>query len=73
MELYYFNGQPKNSLYRIDNKMIVVNCKNSKEKSIFLPYTIYQNNGEKGLYNVYLEEIETIIKEAKKVEFEEVK
>ena len=73
VELYYFNGQPKNSLYRIDNKMIVVNCKNSKEKSIFLPYTIYQNNGEKGLYNVYLEEIETIIKEAKKVEFEEVK
>lgn len=24
VELYYFNGQPTNSLYRIDNKMIVV-------------------------------------------------
>lgn len=72
VELYYFNGQPTNSLYRIDNKMIVVNCKSSKEKSVFLPYTIYQNNGEHGLYKVYLEEIETIIKEAKKVEFEEV-
>ena len=68
VELYYFNGQPTNSLYRIDNKMIVVSCKNSKEKSVFLPYSIYQNNGEKGLYKVYLEEIETIIKEAEKVE-----
>ena len=71
VELYYFNGQPTNSLYRIDNKMIVVSCKSSKEKSVFLPYSIYQNNGEKGLYKVYLEEIETIIKEAEKVEFKE--
>ena len=41
------------------------------KKSVFLPYSIYQNNGEKGLYKVYLEEIETIIKEAEKVEFKE--
>jgi hypothetical protein len=72
VELYYFNGQPTNSIYRIDDKIIVVNCKSSKEKSIFLPYTIFQNNGEKGLYNMYLKEVETIIKEAKKVEFEEI-
>ena len=32
---------------------------------------IFQNNGEKGLYHVYLEEIETIIKEAEKVELAE--
>ena len=72
VELYYFNGQPTNSLYRIDDKMIVVSCKSSKEKSVFLPSSIYQDNGEKGLYNVYLKEIETIIKEAEKVEFKEV-
>lgn len=71
VELYYFNGQPTNSLYRIDNKIIVVNAKNSKEKSIYLPYTVFQNNGEKGLYHVYLQEIETIIKEAIKVELGE--
>ena len=68
VELYYFNGQPTNSIYRIDNKIIVVNAKNSKEKSVYLPYTIFQDNGEKGLYHVYLKEIETIIKEAKKVD-----
>ena len=71
VELYYFNGQPTNSLYRIDDKIIVVNARNSKEKSVYLPYTIFQNNGEKGMYHVYLEEIETIIKEAKKVELVE--
>ena len=71
VELYYFNGQPTNSLYRIDNRIVVVNAKNSKEKSVFLPYTIFLNNGEKGLYNVYLKEIETIIKEAEKVDLAE--
>ena len=71
VELYYFNGQPTNSLYRIDNRIVVVNAKNSKEKSVFLPYTIFLNNGEKGLYHVYLKEIETIIKEAEKVDLAE--
>lgn len=68
VELYYFNGQPTNSLYRIDEKIIVVNAKNSREKSVYLSYTIFVNNGEKGVYQVYLKEIETIIKEAVKVE-----
>lgn len=71
VELYYFNGQPTNSLYRIDDKIIVVNAKNSKEKSVYLPYSIFSNNGEKGLYHVYLKEIEAIIKEAIKVELVE--
>ena len=51
--------------------MVVWNYINSKEKSVYLPYTIFQNNGERGLYHVYLEEIETIIKEAEKVELAE--
>lgn len=71
IELYYFNGQPTNSLYRIDDKIIVVNAKNSKEKSVYLPYLVFQDNGEKGLYHVYLNEIEMIIKEAVKVELTE--
>lgn len=68
LELYYFNGQPTNSLYKIDNKIIVVSSKNSKEKSVYLPYYIFEDNGEKGLYHTYEEEIENIINEAQKVE-----
>lgn len=68
MELYYFNGQPTDSLYRIDDKVIVVATKNSKTKSTYLPFIIYQKNGENGLYAIYLKEIETIINEATKVE-----
>jgi len=67
LELYYFNGQPTNSLYRIDDIVIVVNSKTSKEKSIFLPYAIYQNNGGEGMYAEYVKEINTIIEESTKV------
>lgn len=68
VELYYFNGQPTNSLYRIDNKLIVVTAKNSNAKSIYSPYAIYEQNDEKGLYNIYLNEIEAIINDATKVD-----
>lgn len=71
VELYYFNGQPTNSLYRIDSKIIVVNSKSSKEKSVYLPYYIFNDNSEKGLYHTYLREIDTIIEEAEKFEFME--
>lgn len=71
VELYYFNGQPTNSIYRIDDEIIVVNTKSSKEKSVYMPYTIYKNNGEQGLYHRYLEEIEKIIKEATRVDLAE--
>ncbi len=67
VELYYFNGQPTDSLYRIDNRIVVVATKHSKSKSIYLPYTIYQNNGEKGLYSMYLKEIEKVIKDSTKI------
>lgn len=70
VELYYFNGQPTNSIYRMDDQIIVVNAKNSKKKSVYLPYTVFQNNGEKGLYHLYLKEIETIIKEADQIDLE---
>lgn len=67
IELYYFNGQPTNSLYRLDDTIIVVNSKTSKQKSIFLPYAIYQNNGSEGMYIEYVKEIDTIIEESTKV------
>ncbi len=67
IELFYFNGQPTNSFYRIDDKIIVVNSKSSREKSVYLPYAIYKENKEDGLYNVYLNEIEMILKEATRI------
>ncbi len=68
VSLYFFNGQPTNSLYRIDNRIVVVNAKNSKGKSSYLPYSIYQRmNGNSCLYEVYLSEIEAIVDEAIKV------
>lgn len=73
IEMYYFNGQPTNSIYRIDNKIIVVNAKNSKQQSVYLPYYILQNNGDAGLYALYLKEIETIISESEEIDFLEVK
>lgn len=68
--MYYFNGQPTNSIYRIDDKIIVVSCKNSKIKSIHLPYMIFKNNESNGMYKTYLGEIDNIINEATKVDLE---
>lgn len=68
LELYYFNGQPTDSLYRIDDKIIVVTTKNSESKSVYLPFIIYQKNGENGLYSIYLKEINAIINEATSVD-----
>ena len=68
VKLYYFNGQPTDSIYRCDNKIVVVSAKNSKGKSAHLPYSIYQKmNGKHCLFEVYLSEIEAIILEATEV------
>jgi hypothetical protein len=69
LELYYYNGQPTNSLYRIDDKIIVVETKTSKEKSTNMPYMIFKkNNYDNNLYAVYLAEIERVIKESNRIE-----
>ena len=72
IEIYYYNGQPTNSIYRIDDKLIVVNTKTSHEKSIHLPYMIYKkNNSQIGMYDLYLNEYNKIIEEATKIEMVE--
>jgi len=69
VELYYFNGQPTNSLYRIDDKMITVGTKTSKDRSVHIPYMIYTNNdNSNNMYKMYLAELEKIVKEAEKVD-----
>lgn len=71
LELYYYNGQPTNSLYRIDQKLIVVTTKTSSKKTINVPYTIYKDlENNNTLYGVYKREIEEIIKEATKVDLD---
>lgn len=68
VELFYNNGQPTNCLYRIDDIMIMVNTKTSKDKSIHIPYSIYKNNKSTcSMYNIYLEEINKIIEQAQSV------
>lgn len=74
LELYFFNGQPTNSIYRIDNSIILIHTKNSKGKSIDLPYLVFQKDNDdddKGFYDSYLNEVEAIIQEADKVNLEE--
>lgn len=69
VELYYYNGQPTNSLYRIDNKIIMVNTKTSKDRSVHIPYLIYAKNDNPAcMYDVYLAEMEKVIKEADKID-----
>ena len=37
VEIYYYNGQPTNSLYRVDDNMIMVSAKTSKDRSVHIP------------------------------------
>ena len=68
VKIYYFNGQPVNSLYRIDNRIVIVTAKNSKGKSSYLPFFVCQKiNGKTCLYDALLSEIEAIISEATEV------
>ncbi|MBE6805648.1 MAG: hypothetical protein E7526_03870 [Ruminococcaceae bacterium] len=69
IELYFNNGQPTNSIYRIDEKIIMVSTKTSKDKSIRAPYFIYCNNKiENNVFSMYVKEIEKVIDEGEKVE-----
>ncbi|WP_312368660.1 hypothetical protein [Lachnoclostridium sp.] len=68
VELYYHNGQPANSLYRIDDNLITVSTKTSKDRSVHIPYMIYKkNNNATSMYDMYLSEMDKVIEEAKKV------
>lgn len=65
VELYYYNGQPTNSLYRIDDRIVTVSTKTSQGRSTHIPYMIYKkNNNPNSLYDVFEDEIDKIIKEA---------
>lgn len=71
IELYYHSGQPTNAMYRIDNRIVVVQTKSTKEKTTRLPSMIFRNlyNGE-CLYKTYLNEINELVRESIKVELD---
>lgn len=69
IELYYHEGQPTNSIYRIDDKIIVIQTKSSKEKTTKLPAIIFKNTKNNDcIFKIYQNEINTLIKESQKVD-----
>lgn len=74
IKLYYHKGQPTNSMYRIDNRIIVVQTKTTKEKTTKMPAMIFKDtNKEECFYNIYLKEIEQIVKESTEINFDNIK
>lgn len=68
VELYYYNGQPTNSLYRIDDKIVLVCTKTSRDRSIHIPYMIYEKGkNQNNMYDIFSQEMEKTIKEAASV------
>ncbi|AAK79873.1 membrane protein [Clostridium acetobutylicum EA 2018] len=72
-KLYYHKGQPTNAMYRIDDRIIVVQTKTTKEKTTRMPSMIFKDTGkEKCFYNIYLKEINQLIKEADPIELNSI-
>lgn len=70
IKLYYHKGQPTNSMYRIDDRVIVVQTKTTQEKTTKMPATIFRDTNKADcFYNTYLKEIEQLIKESEEVDF----
>lgn len=72
IDLYYHCGFPTNSLYRIDDRVVFVQNKMTKGKTKSLPSFICKNTSREDLYSNYLTEINTLIKEAKKVDWNDI-
>ncbi len=70
LKLYYHNGPPTNSIYRIDDRVILVTGKTTKSKSTILPSFICKDtNKNEDLYNIYIDEIENLITESTEYSF----
>lgn len=71
IELYYHKGFPAHSLYRIDERIFFVQTKINKRKSKQLPsFSCIRTKEEKSLYNDYLAEIDMLVSESQKVNWE---
>lgn len=67
VNVYYFNGNPVHSLYKFDNKIVVVSNKINNTLSLNLHSFICEQNKEtkQGLYQIYEEEINELISNGK--------
>lgn len=65
LKVYYFDGNPVHSLYKFDNRIVVVSNKISNKLSLNLPCIICNQKKEvkEGLYYIYEEEIGELISE----------
>lgn len=73
LKVYYHTGQPTNSFYRIDDRIICVQSKVTKGRTTKLPSFILSNtNKQQDLYTVYKEEIEQLIKESKELDLDTI-
>ena len=73
LELYYHCGQPTNSMYRIDDRIVVVQTKSTEEKTTRMPALIFKHTNKKEcFYNIYLKEIEQLIRESRRVDFNNI-
>ncbi|GAA0115717.1 hypothetical protein [Clostridium senegalense] len=73
IELYYHKGQPTNSMYRIDDRVIVVQTKTTQEKTTRMPAMIFKDtNKEDCFFKIYVNEIEQLIRESKYIDFDSI-
>lgn len=71
IELYYHKGQPTNSMYRIDDRIIVIQTKSTKEKTTRMPAMIFKNTNKNNcFFNIYEKEIKQLVEESTRVEFD---
>lgn len=69
IELYYHNGQPTNSMYKIDDRIVVIQTKTTKEKTTRLPAMIFKNTKKDDcFFKIYDKEINQLIKESRLVD-----
>lgn len=69
VELYYHSGQPTNSMYKIDERMIVVQTKTTVEKTTRLPAMIFKNTNKTDcFFKIYDKEINQLIKESRLID-----
>jgi hypothetical protein len=73
IKLYYHKGQPVNSMYRIDDRVIVVQTNTTQEKTTRMPAIIFKDTNKSNcFFNIYKKEIEQLIEESRIVKFEDL-
>lgn len=72
LKLYYHEGRPSKSLYRIDNKIIMIPNTISKGRSKIPAFIVKENQDPNCLYNLFNYEIKELHKTAVEVNLEQV-